>query len=115
MRRGTTPDYILSVIGSDLSGCAVYVTVSQAGRRVTLTGDRLTVAVDASGDGPVTTIRFRLTQRETLEWRAGQASVQVRWTDADGQALATEVKTIGIMPVLLEEVIAYEGTADGKP
>lgn len=112
MRRGTTPDYILSVSGGDLSDCAVYVTISQAGRRTTLTGDRLAIAVDDSADRPVTTIRFRLTQAETLAMQAGSASVQVRWTDADGLALATEVKTIGIMPVLLEEVIAYDGTSD---
>lgn len=113
MRRGTTPDYILSVSGGDLSGCAVYVTISQAGRRTTLTGERLTIAVDDSTGRPVTSIRFRLTQAETLAMQAGKASVQVRWTDAGGLALATEIKTIGIMPVLLEEVIAYDGTSDG--
>lgn len=110
MRRGTTPDYILTVPGQDLRGSAVYVTISQEGAQVTLTGERLAVEAAAVGDDtPATTIAFRLTQRETLDLRAGQASVQVRWIEADGTAQATEIGTIGIMPVLLEEVIDYAG------
>ena len=111
MRRGTTPDYVLSVRGADLSGCAVYVTISQAGRQATLSGDRLSVAVEDVGAEPVTQIRFRLTQRETLDLQTGRASVQVRWIGSDGTAQATEIETIGIMSVLLEEVIAYDGSS----
>ena len=110
MRRGTTPDYILAVTGEDLRNSAIFVTVRQGSEVITLAGNRLTVAYDGEMDG-CTSIMFRLTQRETLALKAGQASVQARWVDADGTALATEIKTIGIMPVLLEEVIAYDGTS----
>ena len=113
MRRGTTPDYILTIPGQDLRGCAVYVTISQAGQRATLTGDRLKVEaddLDEAGEPGGTAISFRLTQRETLDFRAGQASVQVRWIDEENSAQATEIGAITIMPVLLEEVIGYGET-----
>lgn len=127
MRRGTTPDYIATIPGYDLRACAVYVTIAQSGKQATLTGGRLEIEYDppTEGDAPGggaagcagepcgdvggTSIRFRLTQEETLGMRAGQASVQARWIDLEGTALATEIGTISIMPVLLEEVIAYDG------
>jgi len=42
MRRGTTPDFILTV-NADLSGKKVFVTLSQARYKFTLTGDRLSI------------------------------------------------------------------------
>lgn len=104
MRRGTTPDYILSIPGYDLSECKVYVTVQQYTVQTTLTGDRLTIEVHDD----ITDIMFRLTQAETLKYKSGVAEVQVRFIDSEGEAMATDIGKIVIMPVLLEDVIAYD-------
>ena len=103
MRRGTTPDYLLTVHGADLSECSVFVTIQQHSVMMTLSGARLSVA--AQDD--TTNITFRLTQEETLRFTAGGANVQVRYIDADGTAMATDIGKIVIMPVLLEGVIEY--------
>lgn len=110
MRKGTTPDYILTIPGYDLRESAVFVTIRQDGRQLTLTGDRLDIQYDDGDDG-ATAIAFRLTQAETLGLRPGQAQIQVRWVASDGTALCTGIDTIGVAPVLLEEVIAY-GTGE---
>ena len=102
MIRGTTPDYVLTV-NADLTDKAVYVTISQAGVKVTLTNEDMTIV-----GGETSTIAIRLTQRQTLGLRAGAASVQVRFVDSEGYAQATEIKTLTVSPVLLERVIAYE-------
>ena len=107
MRRSTTPDYILTIPGHDLRMSAVFVTLGQGENRITLTGDRLDITYDDEG-GCCTAIAFRLTQEETLGLRPGQAEIQVRWLEADGTALCTEIGVVGVAPVLLEEVIARE-------
>ena len=111
MRRGTTPDYILTIPGYDLRESAVYVTIRQDERKLTLSGERL----DVSYGGDDTSVAFRLTQQETLDLRPGKAQVQVRWADADGTALCTEIGVVSVAPVLLEEVIAHgeQGNAAG--
>lgn len=104
MRRGTTPDYILTVAGYDLTECSVFVTLAQKGEKLTLNNDRL----DISYENDVSTITFRLTQEETLSLKNGSADVQVRFIDANGEARATNIGLISVFPVLLEEVISYE-------
>ena len=102
MIRGTTPDYILTV-DRDLTGMTVFVTISQAGVKVTLTNEDMTIV-----GGETSTIALRLTQQQTLGLRSGTASVQVRFIDAAGTAWATDIKTLNVSPVLLERVISYE-------
>lgn len=110
MIRGTTPDYILSIDGYDLSDKTVYVTIRQNNVRLTKTGDEISVASDGSGS----TIAFMLTQRDTLQLKEGTAEVQVRFIDSAGTAYATEIANITVNRVLLERVIAYdENTAQG--
>lgn len=103
MYRGTTPDFILTVPGVDLTDKTVYVTFEQDYREITKTGDDLTVAYadDAS------TIEVSLTQQETLGWKKGRADIQVRFIDSDGHAESTETKQVRIDDVLLERVIEY--------
>lgn len=108
MRRGTTPDYILTIPDHDLQGCAVFVTLRQNNQQVTLTGRRLNVRYE-EGEDAGTVITFRLTQQETLGLHVGQGQVQVRWVDARGTAMCTEIDTVTVLPVLLEEVIEHEG------
>lgn len=110
MIRGTTPDYLLTIPDYDLTGTTNYVTISQPGHmtgtyQLTLTGSRLEVDFEEGSS----TIAFRMTQEETLKFRSGSADVQVRFIDAEGEALATEYGKITVGPVLLEKVIAYDG------
>ena len=101
--RGTTPDFVLQLSGYSLTGKTVYVTFEQSGRKMTLTGDRLSIAVDASGS----TIAFVLTQEDTLTLKEGAASVQVKAIDATGHVEATDIATLQIDRALLERVIKY--------
>lgn len=103
MIRGTTPDYILTIDGYDLSDKTVFVTISQNGQKLTKTNSELSIATDESGS----TIAFVLSQRDTLRLKVGSAEVQVRFIDADGTAWATEIATLTVSKVLLERVIEY--------
>ena len=103
MIRGTTPDYILTLDGVDLSGKTVYVTIAQSARKLTLTGDELSIAVDQSGS----TIAFMLTQKATLYLMDGPARVQVKFIDSTGYVQASEIATLTVDKALLERVIAY--------
>lgn len=103
MIRGTTPDYVLTLPGIDLTGMTVYVTIRQKNREITLTGAELTVA----SDGEDSTIAFMLTQEQTLGLHEGQALVQVKFIDAQGNAGATKVGRLTVERALLERVIEY--------
>lgn len=105
MRRGTTPDYVLSISGYDLTDQSLYVTIAQYANKITLTGERLTVTYDSETN--ITSIVFSLTQEETLAFKSGNVEVQIRFIDADGVAQATEIKLLPVLPVLFEEVIEY--------
>jgi hypothetical protein len=108
MRRGTTPDYLLTIDKYDLTDTTVFVTLEQSSRELTLTGYRLDIQYDAEHE--CSQIIFRLTQQETLSLGEGMAKIQVRFIDDTGTALATNIGTVAVKPVLYEEVIAY---ADG--
>lgn len=105
MYRGTTPDFILTVPGVDLTDKTVYVTIEQKQCEITLSGDGLTVTTD----GENSTIAFMLTQEQTLALSEGQASVQVKFIDAAGQAGATKIGRLTVDRALLEKVIEYDG------
>ena len=102
MIRGTTPGYVLSVSGADLSSATVYVTIMQGeSRSVTLTGNRLSITYSSN----VSMITFRLTQQESLMFKSGRASVQVKFADGNGNVNATNIGDITVSPVLNEDVI----------
>ena len=103
MIRGTTPYCVLTVRGRDLTDKTVYVTLSQDGKKLTLTGDRLRMAYK---DG-APAIVVCLTQQETLNFRVGALDVQVRFIDAEDDADATKIKQLRVDRVLLEEVIEH--------
>lgn len=105
MRRGSTPDYMLTVAGYDLTSCTVYVTMEQHTHQMNLTGNRLTIAYENG----VSTISFTLTQTETLAFKSGGAEVQVRFIDAHNKSHVTDIQHMDILPVLYEEVIEYGG------
>lgn len=103
MIRGTTPYCVLTVRGRDLTDKTVYVTFTQDGKKLTLTGDRLRMAYK---DG-ATAIVVCLTQQETLNFRVGGMDVQARFIDAQDNAEATVIKQLRVDRVLLEEVIEH--------
>lgn len=104
MRRGTTPDFLLTVPGRDLTDKTVLVTIIGGGI-LKLTGTRLSVTYDESDSH----ILFRLTQEETFKLQEGEAYIQVRFIDSEGLADATDSGTITVKKVLIDEVITYEG------
>ena len=108
MIRGTTPDYILTLDGVDLSGQTVYVTLSQGRTQITKTGNDLSIATDETGS----TIAFSLSQEDTLGLAVGNASIQVRFISENGVAQASMIETIGVDKVLLERVIEYADDSD---
>lgn len=102
MIRGTTPGYELTVIGADLRDCTVYVTIAQGeNRHITLSGERLTI----TGNLGASKIVFCMTQRESLTFRSGRASVQVKFMDRNNNVNATNIGDIKVLPILNEDVI----------
>lgn len=108
MIRGTTPDYVLTLDGVDLSDKTVYVTIAQSNKKLTLTGEQLSVTVTAEGSE----IAFTLSQEDTLKLSIGEATVQVRFIDETGHAEATEIASLTVKRVLLERVIKYADNTD---
>lgn len=104
MIRGTTPDYILTIPGYDLTSASVYVTIAQGPRKLTLTGDEITVTASGSD----TEITFRLSQANTLYLSEGKAEIQVKWIDSEDTVMATEIASIDVRRALLKREIAYE-------
>lgn len=114
MRRGTTPDFILTVEGRDLTDKTVFVTLAQDRKKITKTNDEIeieTVIVDRgqASERTDSVISFSLTQEETLGFKEGDTEVQVRFIDSDDYAEATEIVSVEIGAVLLEKVIEYDG------
>lgn len=103
MVRGTTPGYLITVSGADLTNCRIFVTMAQGKHNVTLTGDRLTVTYSDTAD--VSSIAFDLTQQETLRFMSGKVQVQVRYADENGNVEATDIGDTMVYPVLNEDVI----------
>ena len=102
MVRGTTPEYVLSISGADLTSSDVYVTIAQGSCNITLNGDRLNVSYNDSSS--TSTVTFKLTQKETLKFKTGKAQVQARFAN-DGNVDATNIGEIMVYPVLNEDVI----------
>ena len=96
MRRGTTPTFNITV-KRDLSGWRVYVIISGGSCPLTISDDRFT---EKTAEGGKTTIKFTLTQKETLSFPPGTAEVEVRAVK-HGTALASRIKKIDVERVLI--------------
>lgn len=106
--RGTTPDYVLTLEGYDLTGKTAFVTIAQGGLKTTLTGDRLTIVADEGGS----TVAFSLTQAETLRFKVGDADVQLKCIDDQGNVDASGIGQLTIDRALLEREISYADDTD---
>ncbi len=111
--RGTTPEITLTMDGETFANCTVYVTIDQGGVQITKNsysdnGEMyLEPILDESGTQTGTIIHLFLTQSDTLSLDVGQAEVQVRWIGLDQKAHKSDIATITLARVLLEEVINY--------
>lgn len=104
----TTPTISLTVEAVDLTGQDVYVTLQQGSHEMTKKGADLTVTTETHDQQTDTNITFVLSQAESASFKFNQAvSVQVNWINSSGVRAATEIKAIGVMRNLLDEVIAY--------
>ena len=99
MIRGTTPTHIYKT-DADLSDAeVVYVTYQQGNRVLEKTKDDLTFTD--------TGFELKLTQDETLKFKAGviDAEVQIRARFADGTAVASNVIPVPISKIIKGGVI----------
>lgn len=104
----TTPTISLTVEGVDLSGLDVYVSLEQGSKEMVKTGNDLIITTETHEQVTDSNIVFTLTQEESASWNLGKSvMVQVNWISSDGVRDATEIKTIGVMRNLLDEVIQY--------
>ena len=103
MYQGTTPTYVLSIEGYDLTDATVFVTLQNGNKQFTLEGDRLTVACEDD----TTTITFSFSQAETFRLPTGTLLCQVRWVNEDTSAFVTDQVQLAVNPVLLKKVIEY--------
>lgn len=98
MRRGTTPTLVINIKGIDMSTIAEwYITVAQDSVQITKTGTDLTI------EG--TLISMPLTQQETMLFKSGEVSVQIRAKTTENVVIASGIQTIDIDRILYNEVI----------
>ena len=100
--------------GDMFSGCDVYLTVDQDGNQITksTTDNDGTLTLSPlydldTGERIGTRMIAFLSQRDTLNLDVGRAEVQFRWIKADGTAHVSDISTITLSRVLLEEVIVH--------
>lgn len=100
MTKWTTPAYVLTVAGLDLTGCDIYVTMKQSDTIYTFED------VTATYDGTDTVIEFTMTQEQSGAFNAALlCAVQINWVK-DGSRSATDIQYMRIYDNLIDEVIA---------
>lgn len=99
--RWTSPLTELRVVGVDLTTCRVWVSYQQGPRELDV--EPVSVALD----GEDTVLTVDLTQEQTAAFREGAVKVQVNWVTQEGRRDATVIKSVSVLPNLLEEVKGY--------
>jgi len=98
MRRGTTPTIVISIKGIEMSDIAEwYVTVAQDNVQITKSNAELEIEDNL--------IKMPLTQLETMQFKSGEVSVQIRAKTTEDLLIASGIKTIDIDRILYNEVI----------
>jgi len=98
MRRGTTPTIVISIKGIEMSDIAEwYVTVAQDNVQITKSNAELEIEDNL--------IKMPLTQLETMQFKSGEVSVQIRAKTNEDLLIASGIKTIDIDRILYNEVI----------
>lgn len=108
MIRYTTPTITLTVEGIDLTGKVIYATFEQGRRKLTKRNADMTVSTVTEDERTDTVLAMMLTQEETAAFDFDKSVlVQVNWISVGGIRCATEIKKIGVMRNLLDEVVSY--------
>ncbi len=98
MRRGTTPTIVLGIKGISMSEIAEwYVTLAQDSVQMTKTNEDITIEDD--------TLKIPLTQEETMQFKTGEVSIQIRAKTNDDVVIASGIQTLDIDRILYNEVI----------
>ena len=98
MRRGTTPTIVINIKGIEMSDIATwYVTLAQDSMQITKTNEDITIED--------TLIKMPLTQQETMKFKSGEVSVQIRAVTTDDVVIASGIQTLDIDRILYNEVI----------
>lgn len=101
MKRGTTPTLKLKVTGIDVSILtSIYITLEQGIKELTKSGDDVVV------DPEENALYIYLTQEETLDFKDGDAKIQLRAITDNDTAIASNIKTVPIGHILKEGVIS---------
>ena len=104
----TTPTIKLIVEGVDITGKDIYVTLEQRCVKLIKKGSDLIVEAETIEQNTDTIITFVLTQEESARFDFNKnVYIQVNWIASNGVRAATEIKAIGVMKNLLDEVISY--------
>ena len=106
MYQGTTPSIVFEIKNYDLTSAKVYVSFKQTGKDVLTKTD---VQVGYDNDTQISTIVCPLTQEETLDMKRGGVIVQIRFIYENGQAYATNKKSLEMNDVIYPVVIEYGG------
>lgn len=107
MYQGTTPAVSYEIKGYDLSNATIYVSFKRGNEVLTKSGNDVVAAYDSDAD--ISTIVCQLTQEETLAIRSGGVQTQIRFIYENGQAYATDIKTLEMKSVIYTDVIQYGG------
>ena len=102
IRRGTTPG-IAVVTAGDLTEYEMHLTFRTTAGLLDKTGDDLLVEYDAEADE--TTIGVTLSQEETLAFTGIVCEVQLRGLGPEGDAIASEKRSVAVKEILLETVL----------
>lgn len=108
MYQGTTPAIVFEIKEYDLTEATVYVSFKR-GNEVLTKSD---VAVSYDSNSHISTVVCELTQEETLAMKRGAVLAQIRFIYENGQAFATNKKTIEVQDVIYPKVIQFGGDSD---
>lgn len=106
MRRGTTPT-ITATVNQDISDMSIHLAFKVGSKTVVKKGDDLEVEAFEQDGETYTRVKAKLTQEDTLAFRAGkECEVQIRAVTGGGlTAIATSIDTIPVGAILEEGVI----------
>lgn len=105
MYQGTTPSITFEIKGYDLTDATIFVSFKRGNDVLTKTGEDVSVVYADD----VSTVICNLTQEETLAMKQGGVTCQIRFIYEDGQAYATNERTLEIKRVIYKEVISWGG------
>ena len=109
MIQYTTPTQTFRVKKIDITPYKIYLTFTQGNRRLTKTGDDLTVRKETVGQDVNTLISVMLSQQETAFFRTDSyVYVKVNWIDSNGVRGSSKTAYFSMESNLLDEVISYD-------